>query len=201
MNLAAGRDELSSRGFDYLSTSRLNIMLNNAKNTLEDSFAWPWLETTTTGLAPLTISDLKYVLYVVDTTNMLELTGVDARDVALRDTIVTTAGAPDAWWLDGETTLKTYPTSSTASLSVRYVKYSPELVADSDTPLIPVRYHPLWVDFAVVEAYQDSDNQSAAYALMGFIETYRLPQMIEVYASRNRANSGYAQVRSGSFDD
>lgn len=200
MNLSSARDELAARGFDYLSTSRLNIMLNNGKNALEDEFAFPWLETTTTGTAPLAIADLKYVLYVVDTTNQNELTGLDSRDIALRDAIVGTAGTPDAWWLDGAGTLQTYPTS-TASLSVRYVKFSPELSADSDTPLIPVRYHSVWVDYAVVDAYRDSDNYAAANALLGFVREFRLQQMIEVYGARNRQNSGYAQIRAGSFDD
>ena len=38
---------------------------------------------------------------------------------------------------------------------------SPELSGRPDTPLIPARYHPLWIDFAVIEAYKDSDNSSA----------------------------------------
>lgn len=201
LTLSTARDELAARGFDYLSTTRMNLMLNAGKNALEDEYPFPWLETTTTGTAPLTISDLKYVLYVVDTSNQNELTGVDVRDVALGDPTVTTAGTPDSWWLDGAATVRTYPTSTSASLSVRYVKFSPELSADSDTPLIPGRYHLTWIDYAVVRAYEDSDNYDAANALLSQVRGYSLAQMIEVYASRNRQNSGYVQIRAGSLDD
>lgn len=201
MNLTQARDELAGRGFDYLSTTRLNIMLNNGKNSLEDEYAWPWLETTTTGTAPLSIADLKFVLYVVDTTNQFKLTGVDARDVTDRDTTVTTTGAADSWWLDGTGTLDTYPTQSNAALSVRYVKYSPELSADSDTPLIPARYHAVWIDYAVIDAYKDSDNYVAANALLAHVRQFRLPQMIDVFATRNRANPMYAVTSGGNFDD
>ena len=200
MNLGTARTELLARGFDYLSTSRANIMLTNAKNALEDEYAWVWLEATTTGTAPLTISDLKDVLYVVDTSNQRQLTGLDARDITDRDAIVTTTGTPDSWWLDGETTLRTYPTSTSVQLSVRYVKFSPELASDSDTPLIPVRYHPLWIDYSVIEAYKDAHRFNEANGLLAHIRQFRLPQIIELYATRNRMNPGYAPVTWASDD-
>jgi hypothetical protein len=150
MDLTAAQTELKARGGDYLSTARLTTFLNDAKNELEDFFVWPWLETTTTGTAPLTISDLKHVLYVVDTTNQAELTGASAQYIVEDlDETITTTGTPDVWWLDGTTTLKVYPANTSASLSVRYVKFSPELSAGADTPLIPVRNHNLWIDLAL----------------------------------------------------
>jgi hypothetical protein len=105
VNLTQAIAELKARGFDYLSDARATIMLNNAKNAFEDEFDWPWLETTTTGVAPLTISDLGAVLYVVDTTDGSELQGIDARDVVDVDTNVSTAGVPTSWWLDGTVSL------------------------------------------------------------------------------------------------
>lgn len=200
MDLSAARTELKDRGFSFLTDARATIMLNNAKNALEDEFQWPWLETTATGVAPLTISDLKYVLYVVDTTNRVPLTGVDAVDITDRDAIITTTGAPDSWWLDGATSLKVYPASTSVQLSVRYVKFSPELSGGSDTPLIPVRYHQVWIDYAVVEAYKDSDRYTEANGLLGHIRQYRLPQMVELYGLRNRQNPGYAPVTWASDD-
>lgn len=199
MNLTAATAELKARGFDYLPDARCTIFLNNAKNALEDEFDWVWLETTTTGTAPLTISDLKEVLSVVDTSNRNKLTGLDARDITDWDPITTTAGTPESWWLDGETTLRTYPTSS-ATLSVRYLKFSAELASGSDSPLIPVRYHALWIDYAVIEAYKDEDRFDAANALLGHVKQFRLPQMIDLYGARNRANPAYATVTWASDD-
>jgi hypothetical protein len=184
MDLTAAQTELKARGFDYLSTTRLNYMLNLGKNALESLQPWPWLEATTTGTAPLTISDLRHVLYVVDTTNQVQLPGMDVRAVVDLDPTLP-SGSPSWWWLDGSTTLRLAPTSTSASLSVRYVKWSPELSAGADTPLIPTREHPVWIDFAQVEAYKDSDNYQAAIALDGDLTTRQIPRMVNAYLGRN----------------
>jgi hypothetical protein len=125
MDLTAAQTELKARGGDYLSTSRLTTFLNDAKNELEDFFVWPWLETTTTGTAPLTISDLKASCMWSTRRNRCELTGASAQYIVEDlDETITTTGTPDVWWLDGTTTLKVYPANTSASLSVRYVKFS-----------------------------------------------------------------------------
>jgi hypothetical protein len=199
VNLGQAITELQARGFSYLDPGRCTIMLNNAKNVFEDMRDWPWLEAVaTTGTAPLTISDFRSVQYVVDLTNQNELEGIDPRDVVDLDTNVSTAGTPRFWWLDGLTTLRTYPVSTTAQISVRYSKYSPEMSASSDTPQIPVRYHPIWVDLAVVEAYKDDDRFNEAQSLMGLINL-RLDEMT-VLLARNEANPPSQVITGASFD-
>lgn len=202
VNLGAARTRLLSRGFQYITDNAvLNDMLNNAKNALEDEYAWPWLETTaTTQAAPVTITDLKSVEYVVDTTNDRPLGGIDPRTVPDLDGDPTTTGTPLWWWLDGTQMLQVYPLSSSVQISVRYVKFSPDLANDSDTPLIPARYHSVWVDYAVVEAYKDQPNFNAANALLGDIRQRRLPQMIQQFAGRNRQNPE-SQVMTGASID
>jgi hypothetical protein len=200
VNLSQARTELKARGFDYLSDSRLTTALNNAKNALEDTYPWPWLESTASGAPPLTASDLKFVQYVTVPDDDLVLVGVDARDIPDLDPNITTAGTAEVWWLDGTATIKTYPVT-TKSLTVRYVKFSPELVNDADEPLIPVRYHPVWVDMAVVEAYKDSDNHEHANALLNDINARRLPAMLEVYAARNRQNPTYQTLGAWHSED
>lgn len=162
-------------------------MLNLGKNALEQVAPWPWLEATTSGTAPLTISDLRQVLYVVDTTNDCVLPGLDVRSTVGVDPELG-SGVPSSWWLDGLTSLKVHPTNTSVSLSVRYLKFSSELSTGTDTPLIPVREHPVWIDFAVVEAYKDSDNFAAAQALLGDLMSRAVPRMIDTYCGRNLAN-------------
>lgn len=177
-------------------------MLNNAKDELEDFFDWPWLETTTTGTAPLTVTNLKRILYVTDTTNDTELPGVQAADINAN---IADTGTPCVWWLDGSTVsgndttviVNVYPVSA-VSLSIRHTRYSANLVADSESPLIPVRYHRTWVDLAAVEAYKDSDNFEAAAALRADVDR-RLGQMIETLGARNKQNSDYQVVSSESI--
>lgn len=146
--LSAARTELWDIGGGVLSadTTTTDYYLNLAKNWLEDRDDWPWLETTATGSSPLTVSDLKRVLYVADTTNDVLLKPAEMIDIARRDPGVDNTGQPAFYYLDGLTSVKVWPTTS-VNLSVRYIKYSPELTS-SDTPLIPTRYHFLWVKIA-----------------------------------------------------
>jgi hypothetical protein len=160
VNLSEAQAELDGRGFDYLPEGRKTQMLNRARNDFEDFWLWPWLVATKTGAAPLTISDVKYVLLVKDAASHRELLGVTASDLGQDDTDVAAAGTPTSWWIDdsaGDEVLNVWPVAP-ATLSVRYVRESPELSNGTDTPLIPARYHPLWIDLAVVRALQDSDN-------------------------------------------
>lgn len=148
MNLSSARTQLEKLGAGRLSgdTTMEDFYLNQAKNWIEDKDDWPWLETTTTGSSPLTISDLRKVIYVADTTNDRLLKEADIIDIARRDPGIDAVGDPTRFYLDGLTSLKVWPVR-TVALSVRYLKYSPELTT-SDTPLIPTRYHMLWCDVA-----------------------------------------------------
>jgi hypothetical protein len=193
--LATAITEVQARGFDYLSSARVTQYLNMAMHAVDEEDAWPWLETTTTGTAPLTITDLRAVLYVVDTTQRFPLTGMDVRDVVDMDAIVGTVGTPAFYWLDGMTTLNVYPTNTTDSLSVRYLKYETDLSAGTDTPVIPGRWHGLWIDRAVIECYKDSDNFEQAALLK---QTYDLnvTEMRSVVFSRQYDTTGMI-ARSG----
>lgn len=148
MILSAARTQLERMGAGRLAgdTTTEDYYLNQAKNWIEDKDDWVWLETTTTGSSPLTVSDLRKVIYVADTTNDRLLKEADLIDIARRDPGINDVGQPSHFYLDGLTSLKVWP-SQTVTLSVRYLKYSPELTA-ADSPLIPTRYHNLWVDVA-----------------------------------------------------
>lgn len=183
MDMDAARTEIRNRGFDYLTDSRLNTFLNTASTEMDDAYPWPWLETTTTGTAPLTVTDLKNVLYVVNTSNECELLSLEFRDRVLGDPNLTQSGAPAYWSLDGLNTIVLWPATS-VDLSVRYVKTSPVLSDAADEPLFPEQYHGVWVDRAVVECLKDSDNHEAANVLLGDVGR-RVQQMVMVYGSRN----------------
>jgi hypothetical protein len=197
VDLVTARAALKARGFQYLDDATVTVMLNNAKNALEDWFIEaPWLETTqATGAPPLTISDLHSVIYVLNATNDVPLQGVDARDVSELDGDLSTTGTAQYWWLDGLTTVRTYPIDSAAQVSVRYRKYSSELANASDTPSIPARYHPVWIDLAVVEALKDDDNYQAAQLLLQDVNR-RLDEMQTTFLLRNRQGAD-AQVITG----
>jgi hypothetical protein len=185
VNLSQGQAALLARGFDYLAPEQATLMLNTGKDAFEDIYEWPWLWTTSVGPTPLTVADLKLILTVQCGGN--ELMGLDARQVAQDATDLTMRGTPQNWWIEGTGKLHVWPGDGTA-ISVVYIADSPPLVDGADTPLIPARYHGLWIDFAVVEAYKDSDNFAAAQALRGDI-ALRMTDIIGRYEVRNRQHA------------
>jgi hypothetical protein len=196
--LSDARTELAGRGFDYLETTRMDIMLNRAVVDFEDFYPWPWLRKTVTGALPLTITDLKFVLSVYDS-NATELFGInDSADFDRTET-----GTPSGWWIDdtgGSPVLTANPVGA-ATVTVRYVAESSSLVNPTDSPKIPSRYHAIWIDQAVVYAYEDSDNFAAATQLQQQVNG-RLQQLVERYETRDRmSGGGYVLIRAGSDDD
>jgi hypothetical protein len=199
MNTGEATQAVKDRGFDYLSNGRVLLMLNSAKDAFEDIWRWPWLETFTIGPTPLTIDDLKLVQMVKNAATDDELLGLTMAQVRQDFTDVSAGGAPQYWWLQGDTILHAWPGDG-ADVSVWYVADSPALVADTDTPLIPARYHNLWIDLAICEAYKDSDNFAGAQALRADVYA-RMQDVIGRYETRNRQHSPFMTVRSHNEDD
>jgi hypothetical protein len=180
VNLEEARIAVEQRGFDYLSAPRIYVMLNAAKDTFEDVYDWPWLHGLTAGATPLTIPDLKLMRMVKTTTANDELLGLDARQAAMSMTNLAQAGTPEYWWLEGDQKLHVWPGDG-AGVNVYYTRDSPALVLPADTPLIPARYHPLWIDYADIG--------------------YRLQDVIGRYETRNRQHSSFMTVRDFHEDD
>lgn len=199
MNLAAAQQALLARGFDYLDPSRATLMLNTGKDTFEDIYEWPWLQATITAPTPLVLDDLKLVMSVTDPATTDELYGLDLRQAAMNSTNLAAPGTPEYWWIEGDDTLHAWPGDGTP-LTVVYIVDSPELVLPEDTPLIPRRYHGMWIDYAVCEAYKDSDNFPGAQALRQDL-TLRMQDVITRYETRNRQHSPFMTVRTSNEDD
>lgn len=203
MDLSAARDELRARGFDGLTDGRVNGFLNAGKNALEDVAPWPWLDASTSGTAPLTISDLKQILHVWMVSSNWSLQGAERgwlRDTYGPDLTLTGTASSSSWWyLTGLTTLSVFPADTSSTFNVDYLRFSPELSADADEPLFPARLHPIWIDLAVVEAYLDSDEPQMAQMLRAKVDM-RLDQEMGVFLARNRQNSDRQTISAGSLD-
>lgn len=196
MNLAQGQQAVMDRGFDYLSAPRLTLMLNNAKDTFEDYYAWPWLFDSFVDLGtPLEIVNLKLMLSVKLANTQMELLGLSVQQALQDGTDLTLPGTPSYWWLEGAGRLHVWPGDG-AHVSGVYIRDSDPLVEPTDEPLIPERYHPLWIDLAVVDAYKDSDNFSAAQLLRADINA-RMQDVIARYETRNRQHSPFMTHRAG----
>ncbi len=179
MQLSALRVEVQSRGFDYLPAARINTWINYAYHDVCHRQAWPFLETTTSGTAPITISDFGHALSVVDTTGNGPLQWEDMRTILEFDPSLSATGSPELWYLNGSA-LTVYPASTTNTISVRYLKVPTDLSADTDTPILPSRFHYILVEGALVKAYKDDDEEQGAQAATGEFELGLLRMQAEL---------------------
>lgn len=198
MNFGELQTEFYSRGFDYMedstaSQTRAKRWLNQAYLELCEMYDWPFLEASTTGTSNITISDLGKVLSVIDSTNYTVVPYLDRREVLRISTDLTTTGVASVWYLEGSTTLKTYPVS-TSTLTIRYISVPTELSSSSDSPVVPARFQDLIVDGAVIKAYKDNDDAQAAAALRQEYDR-SLQVMINSLLNRDHGTGDFIQLR------
>lgn len=156
--------EFYARGYDYMSdggaqVTRAKAWLNQSYLEVCEEELWPFLLTSSSGAAPLTIADLRAVYTVVNTAATQVLVPVQEDELVDQYTTLTTTGSPTAFYVT-DTIVKTYPVGGT--LTVRYWKIPTELSANGDTSLIPQRFNNIVVDGAVRRACNDNDNPAGA---------------------------------------
>lgn len=162
MNTEELTSEFLGRGFDYLSNSKALGYLNDSY--LVDICGpedWPFLEATMTGTAPLALSEVESLEYVVDTTMEKKLKPLDRRLLSDSYPVLSEPGTPTWYYLTEGKTLNVFPVNTTDTLLVKFWK-TPTRLSGTATPLIPERFHSLIIDGAVVRAYEDSDDMELA---------------------------------------
>lgn len=190
MDFAELQAEFAARGYDYLESARAERYINQSYKSICNRGAWPFLLTTTTGTAPLTISDLRAVLNVVDTTTNAKLYHADRRHlIESVDTSLTTTGTPAYWYQESRTVVSVYPANTTDTLSVHYLKV-PATLTGSDAHLIPDEFEDLIIDGAVIRALKDNDELDAAASLTQFYNE-SLREMMDALLSRAHDGPNY----------
>ena len=180
MTFAELQTEFYARGFDYLEDggpgeTRAKRWLNQAYREICEMDDWPFLATSTTGTAPLTISDVQTVESLTNQTQERMIPFVDRRTLVENYPDLTRTGSAEFAYFDDVDTINTYPVS-TDVLAVRYWRVVSDLSDDSDQPVIPARYQYAIVDYACSRAYMDSDNPEMAAIVRA--EGDRLVQMM-----------------------
>lgn len=158
--------EFYARGFDYLDDSgpgavRAKRWINQSYQEICGMEDWPFLSTTTTGVAPLTVSDLGYIESLTDSTDERSLSFMDRRTLVERYPNMDLAGPPNYAYVTGGDTIRTYPTNGN-TLRLRYFRVVNDLDQGTDQPVIPARYQYAIIDSACARAYMDSDNPEMA---------------------------------------
>ena len=190
MNFGALLDEVNARGYNHIDDTRLGRYVNQSYKSICNRAAWPFLLTTTTGTAPLTISDLRAVLNVVDTTTSAKLYHADRRHlIESVDTLLTTTGTPTYWYQEARTIIKVYPANTTDTLSVHYLKV-PATLTGTDAHLIPEEFEDLIIDGAVIRAYKDQGQLDTAASTQEFYNE-GLREMQDALLSRAHDGPNY----------
>lgn len=170
LTFAELQTEFFSRGFDQLNDAstglaRAKRYINEAYADVCDRQEWPFLYADATGAPPLTISALRAVLSVTDSTNDTPLSRIDRRTLVEMYPDLPDTGTPTYWYRNSETSLAVYPANTGVSLSVRYVKFPTVLSGSSDSHIIPERWQDLILDGAVVRAKKGRDDYDSLNAL------------------------------------
>ena len=195
MNLEEIRTEVQGRGYHYLPTPRIDLWIKQSYEWVCSLYPWPFLEATTTGVAPLNVPDLSQILYVSGPDVGLE--GADLRDILDADPALTETGQPTNWYLDGNT-IKIWPAKEGTTIAVRYIR-SPPALGDSDSPLLPSAYHEILVDGTVMRGLKDNDEYDTAQALQAVIDL-QVEGMKNSTLNRNYQNPT-SLVQSGDPED
>ncbi|HEU5115575.1 MAG TPA: hypothetical protein VFT74_02760 [Isosphaeraceae bacterium] len=169
---------LQAEGFDYLTTTQALEFINDAYLVdVCEAADWPFLEATTSGTAPLTISDLRSVEYVLDTSQERKLYPLSRRNITDANYNLAETGTPSCYYLTEGKTVNVYPASTTDTISVRYYK-TPAALSTSTSPLLPERFHSLIIDAAAARAYENSDDYELRQSKEASFQT-RLGRMQE----------------------
>jgi hypothetical protein len=166
-DFAALKDELTARGFGYLDESRKSRFVNQGYTDLCEEAPWPFLETTTSGAAPLSVSDVREVITVTNSDRELE--GRDRRWITDENPLLDQTGVGTYWWRDGNN-LRVWPVD-VQSITVVYLRVPPALERSEDVPIVPERYHHLIVEYAVIRALRDRMNFDDAQAVWTALQT------------------------------
>jgi hypothetical protein len=161
------RNELKARGFHFLPDARCDLFINDGYQELVEFAPWPFLRMQVTDNAPMSIPDLRQVLYVADVTGGEERTlrWIDVRDVEDLDPAQAATGTPCRYWLDN-LTLNVWPQNASSTIKVRYLRVVDSLVDDIDQVIVPPRYNSLIVGLAQVRALAfDRDGSDQARTL------------------------------------
>lgn len=189
-------NEVVARGYDYLTTSRIETWTQRHYQTLEAKYVWPWREETKEGTAPLEIKDLRDVLSVTDSTQERPLYGQTRQWLLENYPKLEETGSP-VWWFLDNLTLRTFPLSSD-KIVVRYAKKPAVLTAEAE-PAMPSEWHGLIVDSVVVECLKDNDEYQEARELKETVQT-DLQTMVAAELQRD-LQSPRQMVRTGYYGD
>lgn len=171
MDLQTMRTEVQARGFSHVTSTYIDRWINLTMQDVNNRYPWPYLETSTSGASPVTVSDLGHVLTVNDITDRIPLQWRDIRILKEYSPALSDTGNPRFWYRDGTASnvIRTYPVNAN-TIEIRYHKTAADLAADGSSPLMPTAFHYILVEGACMRAYRRANELAAAADAAGEVE-------------------------------
>jgi hypothetical protein len=169
LDFTALQAEVFARGLSYLNdggagVTQVKRWINDAMHMIDDMSDWPYLTASTTGTAPLTINDLGKIESVAHASTYQTLAQRSRGELTDTYANLTTSGIGQEFYVTGGNTINVYPADTATTLTVTYWKVAPDLVAGSDTPLMPDRFRYAIVEYALAVGLRDESAQDAVAA-------------------------------------
>lgn len=205
------RTAIQQRGYASDTATAQTELLNSVYRRLSGMRRWPWLETGTAGLVTIvgqsaynllsTVPDFLHVdaVRLEIGTEYYDLEYEREQDFRSLQHTDRTNGIPSLWTLRGRADLNLHPRPDRVyTVTVDYLKDPPDLLSDSDQPLVPATYQDILVWGAIVElAYRERDWQGVQVADANYGQ--RLLDMMLEYGLTQRQTSTQV-VQSGTYD-
>jgi hypothetical protein len=195
MTFADLKTELADRGLSDLTDTRRGFYINAARAELDSLYLWPWRETSVTGTAPVTVSDLAVIEAVTNETQDYQLEVAQWRDLQRDYGDVSTSGSPTFYYTSrpsGDPVVGTYPTNSD-TIGIQYWKVTPD-VTGVEEPASPDEAHLLIVDIAQQRALgREVGNWEGANAMQPEIDR-QVDRLLSQYPPGVGDGQGYTIV-------
>lgn len=175
---------------DSRTAGRVRRWLNDARQTLDGEELWDYLKTSTTGTMPLTIADLDQVESVIDVTNLNPLEQID-RDTLAEDVAdLTLPGLANYWYKTAPTTIAVFPVS-TVTFTVRYTKFSADMAASADEPLLPDRWRQAIIERACYTGLRYKGDWTGAAACKAEYDDIVQDMKVSMIVPQERVGRAY----------
>lgn len=200
MNLTALRTAVRTRlgvpTNDALFTDTVvTSLINAALHAIETKHDWEWLEAdetlatvaSQTYVAPTDTDWLRTISCTISGRVPLERRTITELDLMLGD-----SGTPRYWGVfNRKIELRPVP-SAILSIKHRFVQAEPDLVSDSDTPLMPASFHTSIVELAAHYGFRRSKNLPAAGAALSDYQAWEERMLGRADRSSDSAGGGDA---------
>lgn len=195
MNLGELRAAIDQRSGAAMSPSALNVFVSEASGALSTERDWPWLDATET------LNTTKDVAFVTPgatwaRTRSLRIAGYGPMErfgiveLEQRWPSASDTRQPDEYAVTSERLeLRAVPDAVYAVVH-RFVRFQPELLQDTDSPIVPARFHPAIVELATSLVHRRMGDGAAAEACEAAYRRWLIRMTDDA-----RRHSGPARVR------